>query len=250
MSLGKVWLVGAGPGDPELLTLKGARALGEADVVLVDDLVNQDVLRWTREGCRVVHVGKRGGCQSTPQEFIERLMISEARAGRVVVRLKGGDPFVFGRGGEECGALRRAGISFEVVNGITAGVAAATAIGVPLTHRAFSHGAILVTGHPGEGGRIDWAALAATHMPLVIYMGLARAASIRDGLLEAGVSPTMPVAIITDATLPGERSVVGTLGILETLAESMPSPAIIIVGEIVALADVNVAGVAALAAGR
>src|ERR1700738_2733987 len=130
MNPGKVYLVGAGPGDAELLTLKAVRGLGLADLVLVDDLVSDEVLAFARPGARIVHVGKRGGCKSTPQAFIERLMISEARQGRVVARLKGGDPFIFGRGGEECEALRAKGVEHEVVNGITAGMAAATALGI------------------------------------------------------------------------------------------------------------------------
>src|ERR671921_1531339 len=131
---GKVYLVGAGPGDPELLTLKAVRVLGSADVVLVDDLVNRAVLVHVREGARVIKVGKRGGCKSTPQAFIERLMIAEARAGHIVVRLKGGDPFIFGRGGEEAEALTAAGIAFEIVPGVTSALAAAAYAGIPLTH--------------------------------------------------------------------------------------------------------------------
>src|SRR5690349_9477145 len=130
--MGKVWLVGAGPGDPELLTLKAVRVLGQADVVLVDDLVNPAVLAHLREGARVVHVGKRGGCKSTPQAFIEKLLVSEAKRGLNVVRLKGGDPFIFGRGGEECAALVVEGIECEVVNGVTAGIAASAALGIPV----------------------------------------------------------------------------------------------------------------------
>ena len=233
---GKVWLVGAGPGDPELLTLKAARVIGTADVMLVDDLVSDEVVALAPVGCRVVHVGKRGGCASTPQDFIERLMVAEASAGRCVVRLKGGDPFVFGRGGEECATLRAAGIAHEVVDGITAGIAAATSIGVPLTHRGFCHGAILVTGHPGEGGTIDWTALAATRLPLAIYMGIARAAEIRDGLLRAGMRPDMPAAIVAHATRRAQQSIATTLRELERAAATMPSPAIILVGEVVALA--------------
>ena len=134
MTFGKVYLVGAGPGDPELLTLKAVKALRAAEVLLVDDLVSDEVLAYASPQARIVYVGKRGGCKSTPQEFIERLMINEAKQGRTVVRLKGGDPFVFGRGGEECESLLAAGIQCEVVNGITAGLAAPTALGIPLTH--------------------------------------------------------------------------------------------------------------------
>ena len=144
---GKVWLVGAGPGDPELLTLRAVRAIGAADVLLVDDLVNPAVLAHAAPGARCVQVGKRGGCRSTSQAFIERLMVAEAQAGRQVVRLKGGDPFVFGRGGEERACLIAAGVDVEVINGISSGLAAPSSIGVPLTHRDWSAGAIFVAGH-------------------------------------------------------------------------------------------------------
>jgi uroporphyrin-III C-methyltransferase len=237
---GKVWLVGAGPGDPELLTLKAVRALQSADVVLVDDLAGEEVLVHARADARIVQVGKRGGCQSTPQAFIERLMIAEARAGRQVVRLKGGDPFIFGRGGEECLALRDAGITHEVVNGITAGLAAPTRIGVPLTHREYCHGAILVTGHAAEDEQgPDWSALVATGLPLVVYMGMTRAANIRNALLAAGARPNLPVAVIENATRSSERSLVSTLArfVEDAQAQNLGSPAILVIGETVALAQ-------------
>jgi len=160
---GSVTLVGAGPGDPELLTLKAVRAIGAATVLLVDDLVNDAVLAHAHPRARVVHVGKRGGCKSTPQAFIDKLMAMAAREGEVVVRLKGGDPFIFGRGGEELEHLQAQGIPVQVVNGITAGLAGLTTLGVPLTHRDHAHGVVFVTGHakPGDSGT-DWRALAAT----------------------------------------------------------------------------------------
>ena len=187
----RVHLVGAGPGDPELLTLKAVRAIRQATVLLVDDLVGEGVLRYARRSARIVHVGKRGGCASTPQAFIERLMVAEARRGERVVRLKGGDPFVFGRGGEEAARLRAAGIEVEVVNGITAGLAAATSIGVPLTHRDHAHGVVFVTGHArrdAAGAAIDWptlAAAAAQGLTLVIYMGIATVEALQSGLCGA-----------------------------------------------------------------
>ena len=147
---GKVYLVGAGPGDPELLTLKAVRAIAQADVILIDDLVNPEVLVHANAAARIVQVGKRGGCVQTPQEFIERLMLSEAQAGHCVVRLKGGDPFIFGRGGEERAHLQAQGIAVEVVNGISSGLAAPSSIGIPLTHRDWSQGAIFITGHPAS----------------------------------------------------------------------------------------------------
>jgi uroporphyrin-III C-methyltransferase len=234
---GRVYLVGAGPGDPELLTLKAVKALGAADVVLVDDLVSPEILEHAPARARIVHVGKRGGCRSTPQAFIERMMVAEARRGAVVVRLKGGDPFVFGRGGEELATLRRAGIDCEVVNGITSGLAAAAAVGIPLTHRALCHGAILVTGHVGEGGRIDWRALAATGLPLVIYMAAAHVARIQRELVAGGLPETTPAAAISEATRPGQRSILTRLGSLarDFEAAGLRSPSILVVGEVAAL---------------
>jgi uroporphyrin-III C-methyltransferase len=234
MRAGKAYLVGAGPGDPELLTLKAVRVLGLADVVLVDDLVNRAVLVHIREGARVVHVGKRGGCKSTSQDFIERLLVAEARAGRTVVRLKGGDPFIFGRGGEEAEALARAGIDFEVVNGITSGLAAATSAGIPLTHRSLSQGVVFVTAHAAAGYEPDWAALAASRMTLVVYMGVARCAGIQAALLSAGLSSSTPVAVIENATLWRERQVRTTLGQLavDVVALDIEAPAIIVIGDV------------------
>ena len=232
-----VTLVGAGPGDPDLLTLKAIKALRQATVVLVDDLVGDAVLRYVRRNARIVHVGKRGGCQSTPQAFIEKLMVTEARRGERVVRLKGGDPFIFGRGGEEVEHLREAGLQVEVINGITSGLAAATSLGVPLTHRDHAHGVIFVTGHAkGEDAQLDWRQLSATAaqgFTLVIYMGVSQAASIESGLL-AGLSPATPLAIVQHASQPRQRHVVATLGTLQaTLNTSgLGSPAIIIVGDV------------------
>ena len=151
---GKCTLVGAGPGDPELLTIKAMKAIQRATVLFVDDLVSDEIVAFSQPGARIVHVGKRGGCKSTPQAFIEKLMLTAAREGETVVRLKGGDPFIFGRGGEEVEHLREAGIKVEVINGITAGLAAVTSLGVPLTHRQHAHGVVFVTGHakPGDEG--------------------------------------------------------------------------------------------------
>jgi uroporphyrin-III C-methyltransferase len=243
MTLGRVYLVGAGPGDPELLTLKAVKALRAADVLLVDDLVSDDILAYANPRARIVHVGKRGGCKSTPQEFIERLMIAEATQGRIVVRLKGGDPFVFGRGGEECASLRAAGIDCEIVNGITAGLAAPTALGIPLTHRELCHGAIFVTGHAGEDATTvpNWRALVATGLPLVIYMGVSRCGSIQEDLLAAGMSPSMPVAVVKDATRAEQQSVITTLVTMaaDIRASKISSPAIIVVGATVRYARAN-----------
>ncbi len=236
---GKVTLVGAGPGDPELLTLKALRAIQAATVLLVDDLVGADIVAFASPAARVVHVGKRGGCKSTPQAFIEKLMLMAAREGENVVRLKGGDPFIFGRGGEEIEYLRAHGIAVEVLNGITSGLAAATALGVPLTHRDHAHGVVFITGHAQQGGRApDWQALAATardaRLTLVIYMGIGTAARIEQDLLSALPAQT-PVAVVQQASLPGQRHAVATLGSLcATIArEHLESPAVIVVGDVV-----------------
>lgn len=233
---GKVFLVGAGPGDPELLTIKAANAIAAADVLLVDDLVNPEVLDHARFDARIVHVGKRGGCASTPQDFIERLMIAEARAGHCVVRLKGGDPFIFGRGGEEREHLQAAGVCVEVINGISSGLAAPASLGIPLTHRAWSQGAIFVTGHgKTPDANPDWASLAKLDMTLVIYMGVARCAQIQAALLAGGKPADTPVAVIQSATSASQVQLVTTLGELpEALASSaLGSPSIIVVGDVV-----------------
>jgi uroporphyrin-III C-methyltransferase len=231
---GKVWLVGAGPGDPELLTIKAVRVLGSADVVLVDDLVNRAILVHVREGARIVRVGKRGGCKSTPQSFIERLLVAEARAGRTVVRLKGGDPFIFGRGGEEIEALERAGVACDVVNGITSGLAAATAARVPLTHREASQGVVFVTAHSKADDEPDWAALVKTRMTLVVYMGVARSAAVRDALLAAGLAPSTPALVVENASLARERQLRTNLDDLaqDIASHEIGSPAIMVIGEV------------------
>ena len=231
---GKVYLVGAGPGDPELLTLKAIRVLGAADVVLVDDLVNRAILVHLREDARVIRVGKRGGCKSTPQAFIERLMIAEARAGRTVARLKGGDPFIFGRGGEEAEALRKAGIECEVISGITSGLAAAASAGVPLTHRNVAQGVIFVTAHAAADAQPDWAALVKTRMTLVVYMGIARCGTVQDALLSTGLERSTPVLVVENASLARERQLHTTLENLaeDVAAHEIASPAVMVIGEV------------------
>jgi uroporphyrin-III C-methyltransferase len=235
-------LVGAGPGDPELLTIKAMKAIQSATVLLVDDLVSDEIVALAAPGARVVHVGKRGGCKSTPQAFIERLMITAVREGETVVRLKGGDPFIFGRGGEEVEHLREAGIECTVVNGITAGLAAVTALGVPLTHRDHAQGVVFVTGHAKTGAGAaedptDWRALAATaynaRLTLVIYMGVSGAGHIERELLQ-GLPGDTPVAVIQHASLPHQRHIATTLGNLQNgIAEAgLASPAVIVVGDV------------------
>ena len=232
-----VSLVGAGPGDPDLLTLKAIKAIRSATVLLVDDLVGPEVLRYARRSARVVQVGKRGGCVSTPQAFIHKLMVSEAERGETVVRLKGGDPFVFGRGGEEAEHLRAAGLNVIVVNGISSGLAAATALGVPWTHRDHAHGVMLVTGHAGaDRAEVHWPALAAAAaqgLTLVVYMGVQHLAHIQAGLLSALPADT-PSALVQHVSTPQERRVVTTLQhlVLDAHEAGIGSPAILIVGNV------------------
>ena len=253
---GRVILVGAGPGDPDLLTFKAAKAIASATLLLVDDLVNPAIVQaHAGPRTRVVHVGKRGGCKSTPQAFIEKMMVTGAQAGETVVRLKGGDPFIFGRGGEEVEALTRAGVQVEVVNGITAGLAAVTSLGVPLTHRDHAHGVIFVTGHARKtaGGTAqpsalqpgtDWQALAvvakAQKLSLVIYMGITDALHIQQQLL-AELDGKTPAAVIQNASLPQERHLVTTLANLvkDMALRDFASPAILVVGEVLSTAQMQ-----------
>ncbi len=232
-------LVGAGPGDPELLTLKAVKAIASATVVLVDDLVNEQVLSHVSPTARIIHVGKRGGCSSTPQAFIHKLMIQAVKAGEQVVRLKGGDPFIFGRGGEEVEHLRAEGIEVDVVNGITSGLAGISSLGAPLTHRDHAHGVVFVTGHakPGDSGT-DWVQLATTahqaKLTLVIYMGVSGLEHISSGLLQ-GLPAVTPVAIVQNASLPLQRQALTTLSqLVDTVRrEQLQSPSIIVVGDVV-----------------
>ncbi|WP_219272290.1 uroporphyrinogen-III C-methyltransferase [Pseudomonas sp. Xaverov 83] len=229
----KVWLVGAGPGDPELLTLKAVRALREADVVLIDDLVNPALLEHCPTA-RLITVGKRGGCRSTPQAFIHRLMLRYARQGKCVVRLKGGDPCIFGRGGEEATWLRQQGVEVELVNGITAGLAGATNCDIPLTLRGVSRGVTLVTAHTQDDSSINWRALAEGGTTLVIYMGVAKLGEIRQQLLEGGMSDDMPVAMIENASLPHQRECRSSLARMQEDAHefALKSPAILVIGRV------------------
>jgi uroporphyrin-III C-methyltransferase len=238
--LGKVYLVGAGPGDPELLTIKAANAIAQADVILIDDLVNPAILEHASATARVVKVGKRGGCRSTPQEFIERLMIAEAHVGNNVVRLKGGDPFMFGRGGEEREHVKKAGIEVKVINGVSSGLAAASSIGIPLTHREWSQGAIFVTGHgKTPESNPDWNTLAKLDLTLVIYMGIARCSEIKEALIAGGKLASTLVAVIQSATAVTQAQIITTLGQLPTAlaASQIGSPGIIVVGDVVRYAD-------------
>lgn len=233
-ALHPVALVGAGPGDPELLTLRALKRIEAADVVLADDLIDPRVLALVRG--RLLRVGKRGGCISTDQQFIHALMVREAQAGHRVVRLKGGDPFVFGRGGEEVDALRAAGLDVEVVSGLTSGIAGPAGVGIPVTDRRHSAGVVLVTGHPGEGCREpDWAALARSGLTLVIYMGVARCAELQAQLLAGGLRADTPAAVVSAAHTARQRHAITTLADLPACIarEGLASPALLVVGEVV-----------------
>jgi uroporphyrin-III C-methyltransferase/precorrin-2 dehydrogenase/sirohydrochlorin ferrochelatase len=235
---GEVILVGAGPGDPELLTLKALRALQDADVILYDRLVSDGVLDLARRDALRICVGKSAGCAGSTQEEINALLIDHARQGRRVVRLKGGDPFVFGRGGEELQALAAASISFSVVPGITAALGAAAYAGIPLTHRDHAHGVSFVTGHaPGDGQEPDWRGLATPGITAVFYMGLARMDHIVEKLLQHGAAAARPAAIITQGTTPNQRVVTATLATIRAAASdaNLESPALLIVGDVVSL---------------
>jgi uroporphyrin-III C-methyltransferase / precorrin-2 dehydrogenase / sirohydrochlorin ferrochelatase len=235
---GEVTLVGAGPGDPELLTLKALRALQDADVILYDRLVPSAILDLARRDAAKVSVGKTPGGVSTSQREINDLLIRYATDGKRVVRLKGGDPFIFGRGGEELEALAGAQINFSVVPGITAASGCAAYAGIPLTHREYAHSVTFVTGHADKSGNEpDWRALALPGATAVFYMGLARLDHIIRELLGHGAAPTRPAAIVARGTLPDQEVIVATLGTLFDAASvaALESPALLVVGEVVAL---------------
>lgn len=239
---GRVYFVGAGPGDPGLLTLKGADCLRIADVVLHDELLDHSLLELAPAGCRVLPVGKRAGRLSTRQDEINRLLIEHARLGRRVVRLKGGDPFVFGRGGEEALALVAADIPFEIVPGVTAGVGAAAYAGIPLTHRGLAAAAVLATGHRDPDGgtpAIDWSLLADLNATLALYMASRRIPQLCAELIAGGRPPQTPAAAIESGTWPAQRRALGTLETLPDLSSRLAirPPALVVVGEVVSLAS-------------
>ncbi len=214
-----------------------------ADVVLVDELVNRGCLAHARSDARIIEVGKRGGCKSTPQEFIERLLVQYSKQGKTVARLKGGDPFVFGRGGEEIEKLNSFGIEVEVIPGITAGIGVPATLGIPVTHRRVARGVTFVTGHAKDGGEPNWEALAASGTTLVIYMGLRRLNEIALALRKAGLPEKTPACAIENGTLKHQRCVVSPLGALQkdVYREQLGSPTIVIVGEVVRFAKVPAA---------
>ena len=243
--VGSVVLVGAGPGDPGLVTLNALRAMNEADVILHDRLVSAEVLHLARRDATRIEVGKSAGRHSMSQDQIHALMLEHARQGKRVVRLKGGDPFVFGRGGEELEFLRDHGIPFEVIPGITAAVACAAYAGIPLTHRDHAQSLRLVTAHCKDSqnaldeGGVDWSALALEKQTLAVYMGVAGLEKMRDRLLLAGVDPNLPFALVENGSRPQQRVITGTLASLPESARHhrVQSPALLILGEVAALAN-------------
>jgi uroporphyrinogen III methyltransferase / synthase len=235
---GRVYLVGAGPGDPGLLTARALELIATADTILYDRLIPAQALDGARADAELLFVGKEGGGESVPQEQTEALLVERAREGRQVVRLKGGDPFVFGRGGEEALTLCAAGIAFEVVPGITAGVAALAYAGIPVTHRGLATAVALITGHTQDDSDLDWPALAAFPGTLVFYMGIRQLPHITQSLIAAGRSAAQPAAVVEQGTLPVQRTITATL---ETIArraeeEGVRPPSITVVGEVAGLA--------------
>jgi len=233
-SPGEVWLVGAGPGDPGLLTLDALAALCQADVVVHDALIDDRVLKLARPGAERHFVGKRGGRPSTSQEAINELLIAAAAKGHRVLRLKGGDPFLFGRGGEEMLALAEAGIPYRVVPGITSGLAALAAAGIPATMRGINQAIVLTTGHaPTEADTRTWIEMARLGAPIVFYMGMRSLRTIVDSLIAGDLPETTPAAVVASATLAHQRVVVSTVGDLVEASSGVEGPAIVVIGEIV-----------------
>lgn len=238
LSHGEVALVGSGPGDVELLTLKALRFLQQADVVLFDYLVSDEIMSLVPSDTIQVCVGKRAGHHSVPQEKTNQLLVDFAKQGHRVVRIKGGDPFIFGRGGEELEVLADAGISFHVVPGITAAAGATAYAGIPLTHRDFAQSAMFITGHlKAESDQMDWTTLARGNQTLVIYMGLMKSEYIQAQLIEHGRNPNTPIAIIERGTQATQKVFKGQLAQLAELAQGAQSPSLIVIGEVVSLSE-------------
>jgi len=236
---GKVWLVGAGPGDPELLTLKALRVLQTADVVVHDGLVSDAIVALAPAAARRICVAKRKSRHSYPQDEINRMLVAFAREGLTVVRLKGGDPFIFGRGGDELEACRDSGVVCEVIPGVTAALAASASAGAPLTHRGAAQAVTFVTGHATGGAApdLDWASLARANQTVVFYMTVSNAAAASSALIGAGRSAATPALIVENASRPDERRILTTLADLGAAATALTGPALLIVGEAMALAQ-------------
>jgi uroporphyrinogen III methyltransferase/synthase len=238
MSVGRVFIVGAGPGDPGLLTLRAVELIRKADVILYDYLCGEGFLAYKREDAECIYIGKRGHQHYTPQEQINRLLLEKARRHQAVVRLKGGDPFVFGRGGEEAEYLRRHGVPFEIVPGVTSSIAAPAYAGIPVTHRDYSSSVSIVTGHR-RAGRDSEEVMAPNTDTIVYMMGVTNLPNIVEALLRSGRSPETPVAIIRWGTRPQQRTIVGTVENIAELAvkERINPPSVVVVGEVVRLRE-------------
>jgi uroporphyrin-III C-methyltransferase len=238
---GAVWLVGAGPGDPELLTIKALKALQAAEVVVHDGLVTDEILDLAPASAQRISVAKRKSRHSYAQDEINRMLVAFAQEGLRVVRLKGGDPFIFGRGGEELEACREAGVECHVVPGVTAALAAGANAGAPLTHRGSAQAVTFVTGHAASGSEpdLDWESLAKPNQTVVIYMGVSTAAGIAARLIGAGRQGSTPVLVVENASRPDENRIVTTLAGLPAAAEQVAGPALLIVGEAMALAQTS-----------
>lgn len=236
LEAGWVWLVGAGPGDPGLITALGLQALGQADYILYDALVDETLLTLSRG--EKIYAGKRAGVRSCKQDEISDLLVKLAREGHRVLRLKGGDPFVFGRGGEEAQALARAGVNFRIVPGITAGIGGLAYAGIPVTHRDTNHAVTFITGHGADGKltKLDWAAVSRGAPTLVLYMARKFADEIARALVAAGRSPDEPAAIVANAARPDQQVILTTLAGLPAAAENAPALSVLVIGENVRLA--------------
>ena len=239
MASGKVYLVGAGPGDPQLLTIKAVKVLKEADVVIYDRLVGEEILCLAPESAEMIYVGKRTGKHEVPQDKITELIIEKAQGGGKIVRLKGGDPFIFGRGGEEAEALVEKGIEFEVVPGVSSAVVAPAYAGIPLTHRDYAASVAIVTGHrAGDAEKpIDWVKIAKAVDTMVILMGVESLDGIVGKLLKGGITENKPVAMVESGTYPKQRTLIATLGTIvkEAEAKQIKPPAVIVIGEVATL---------------
>ena len=238
---GRVWLVGAGPGDPDLLTVKAMRVIQSADVIVHDGLVSDAILVLAPPTARRISVAKRKSRHSYAQDEINRMLVAFALEGLTVVRLKGGDPFIFGRGGEELEACRAAGVECRVIPGVTAALAASAAAGAPLTHRGAAQAVTFVTGHAtgGVAPDLDWANLAKANQTVVFYMSLATASAVSTKLIDAGRAASTPALIVENASLPEERRIATSVGELGAAAEGVTGPALLIVGEAMALAETS-----------
>ncbi len=241
MSRGRVYLVGAGPGDPDLITVKAVKILKEADVIVYDRLLSKEVLDALPDTAVKIYVGKRSGSHTVPQDQIGRILVEHARNGKKVVRLKGGDPFLFGRGGEEAEELRKAGVKFEVVTGITSAFAAPAYAGIPVTHRRYSSSVAVVTGHedPSKDGGVDWERLATAVDTIVVVMGVGRLEMITEALIRGGRDRETPVAAVEWGTTSRQRTVVGTLNNIagKVASAKVSPPVVIVVGDVVRLRE-------------